>query len=266
MSRAAVLVVSPMTPKLRVRREPTLPTTAGPVLTPTRNVGQVGCASASGPAGPDDGEAGRRGALGVVRLVAAGIEDRHDAVADEVLDDAAGRIDDRHDGAPVSLSMPMTSVGVRVSLNVVNDARSANRTLTSRSSPPSSATSGLALADPCATTVGRYGRNAASSRSTSRAAWARSVISSSDAPSRRRSARTLIGRLAAGIRRDDGRDGASAYQRSTRDSVASRYRPPNAAVERAAAAVLASARPGRSRRTRPAAAGATPTSSRASCG
>ena len=59
--------------------------------------------------------------------------------------------------AQYSLSMPMTSVGARVSLNVVNPARSANRTLTSRSSPPSCATAGSRRRIRWATTDGRYG-------------------------------------------------------------------------------------------------------------
>ena len=48
ISRAATLLVSPIAAKLSRPATPTLPTTAGPVLTPTRNVGQSGWASASG--------------------------------------------------------------------------------------------------------------------------------------------------------------------------------------------------------------------------
>ncbi len=48
MSRAAVLIVSPIAAKLWRAFEPTLPTTAGPVLAPTRKIGQLGWFAATG--------------------------------------------------------------------------------------------------------------------------------------------------------------------------------------------------------------------------
>ena len=49
----------------------------------------------------DDGKTGPGSSPGMVGLVAGGVEDGHHAIAGELLDDTAGRIDDRDDGAPV---------------------------------------------------------------------------------------------------------------------------------------------------------------------
>ena len=95
ISRAAVLVVSPITAKLRRPRVPTLPTTACPVLTPTRNAGQSGWRGEHGAAGVDDRERGAGGPVRVVGLVAPDVEDRHHRVAGELLDLAARRVDHR---------------------------------------------------------------------------------------------------------------------------------------------------------------------------
>ena len=63
------------------------------------------------PASLDDREGGRGRALGMIRLVAAGVEARHNAVAGEVLDDPTGLVDHRNDHRPVGVEHQITSAG-----------------------------------------------------------------------------------------------------------------------------------------------------------
>ena len=144
-------------------------------------------------------------------------------------------------------SISITTVGARVSLNVVKLARSAKRTLTRRSTPPSRALPGSSTRR-SATCDGRYGRKSRSRRRTSPAACSTRATSSLLAPSRRRSSR--MG--AVGSPRSSAAATAPiarACHWSSRASVASRYSPPNAAVQRPAPAVLAP-RPGGDREER----------------
>ena len=52
-------------------------------------------------AGRDDCQRGGGGPSGVIGLIALGVEDRHDAIPGELLDDATGREDHRYDRRPV---------------------------------------------------------------------------------------------------------------------------------------------------------------------
>ena len=56
--------------------------------------------------GGHDGETRPGGALGMIGLVAARVEDGHHAVAREVLDDPAPGIDGRDDRSPVLVQHP----------------------------------------------------------------------------------------------------------------------------------------------------------------
>ena len=98
--------------------------------------------------------------------------------------------------AQYSLSIAMTSVGERVSLNVVKPARSAKRTLTSRSSPPSRSPRRRAADG----SPGRRPRQVRPERRVQAAQLAGGLReqgeSSSVAPSRRRSGEHPVGRLA----------------------------------------------------------------------
>ena len=101
INRDAVFVVSPITAKLRRPTAPTLPTTAVPVLTPARKIGQPGWVAAIDRPAATIASGGPRRAIGVVGLLGRRVEGRHDPVAGELLDHAAVRIDDRHDDRPV---------------------------------------------------------------------------------------------------------------------------------------------------------------------
>ena len=103
----------------------------------------------------------------------------------------------------------MTAVGVWLSLKVVKLARSAKSdahlTLLAAETGRRSA-SPLRICS--ATTDGRYGRNEASSRRSSRAAWTRSVNSSLVAPFGAELVEHALRRLAALLGRRDGSDRA----------------------------------------------------------
>ena len=84
-NRAATFVASPIAVKLRCGPAPTLPSAAGPVLTPIRNRGHPGCSRrVLGGALHVDRRSDRPD--GVIRLVVEGVEQDEDRVAREPLD------------------------------------------------------------------------------------------------------------------------------------------------------------------------------------
>ena len=156
--------MSPIAVKLRCSAVPTLPTTAGPVLTPTRKRGQSARLRRA-PRPPAGGRARRapRGARGRAGRPRALKTARIASPAKRSIMPPCS-IDDRHGRRPV-LVQHRDHLGrrARLSENAVKPWRSAKRTLISRSSPPSSASSGSARSR-AASCGERYGRKRSSSR------------------------------------------------------------------------------------------------------
>ena len=90
--------MSPIAEKLRIWAAPTFPTSAGPVLRPTRNRGRVvGRGQAANR--PLHRQRGARRTQRVIRLRVRGVEDGHERVADE-LDHRPGFVEDDGHGRP----------------------------------------------------------------------------------------------------------------------------------------------------------------------
>ena len=100
--RAAWFVASPIAAKLRWSAVPTLPTTAAPVLTPTRKRGQSGCCAESVALGSLQRERRAGCANRVIGLLSGCVEHDHDGVAREPLDQPVLTPEHlRHDEPPV---------------------------------------------------------------------------------------------------------------------------------------------------------------------
>ena len=152
--------MSPITAKLRRPTAPTLPTTAVPVLTPARKIGQPGWVAAIDRPAATIARAVRAArsawsGCSVAVLKVAMIPSPANCSITPPWVSMTGTTT-----AQYVFSISITTVGARVSLNVVKLARSAKRTLTRRSTPPSRALPGSSTRR-SATCDGRYGRKSA---------------------------------------------------------------------------------------------------------